>query len=145
MRVDNDAKGCLDDVALNAQRASDATLVVVGNTAPAAEVPEHGRHHHAMHEENAAAQRAVNTKDYLVTEKGIDASRISVRTGNAGTNEVENYLVPAGANFDNDVQGTTAVDETTVKAQARKALPPAHHAAAHHHHKAAATAATPSN
>jgi hypothetical protein len=143
-RVDNDAKGCLDDVALNAQRASDATLVVVGNTAAPTEVPEHGRHHHAMHEENMAAQRAVNTKDYLVTEKGIDASRISVRTGNTGTNEVENYLVPAGANFDNDVQGTTAVDESTVKAQSRKALPPAHHAA-HHHHKAAATAATPSN
>jgi hypothetical protein len=28
-----------------------------------------------------AAQRAVNAKDYLVTEQGIDASRISVATG----------------------------------------------------------------
>ncbi len=64
-RVDNDAKGCLDDVALNAQRSSDASLVVVGNSATDATL---------------AAQRAVNTKAYLVTEKGIDASRISVRT-----------------------------------------------------------------
>ena len=143
LRVDNDAKGCLDDVALNAQRSSDASLVVVGNSAPAPE--EHGRHHHHGHElspAEMAAQRAVNTKDYLVTEKGIDASRISVRTNNSGTNEVQNYLVPAGANFDSDVPGTTAVDEATVKPQARKALPPKHQAV-HHHHKAAAPAAAP--
>jgi hypothetical protein len=135
-RVDNDAKGCLDDVALNAQRSSDATLVVVGNSAP---VPEmHGKHHgHAVTAEELAAQRAVNTKAYLVTEKGIDASRISVRTGNSGTNEVEDYLVPAGANFDSDVPGTTAVDESTVKPQERKALGERHPA---HHHKAKAAA-----
>jgi hypothetical protein len=145
MRVDNDAKGCLDDVALNAQRNSDATLVVVGNSAAPAEVPgHHRRHEHELSAAEMAAQRAVNTKDYLVTEKGIDASRISVRTGNSGTNEVQNYLVPAGANFDNDVPGTTAVDESTVKPQARKALPQRHEV--HHHHKAAAApAAAPSN
>jgi outer membrane protein OmpA-like peptidoglycan-associated protein len=125
-RVDNDAKGCLDDVALNAQRASDATLVVVGNTAAPAAEPARGRHHHERMEANLAAQRAVNTKDYLVKEKGIDASRISVRTGTTGTNEVDNYLVPAGATFDTDVTGTTAVDESTVKPQARSAAP-AHH------------------
>ena len=68
-----------------------------------------------------AAQRAVNTKDYLVKEKGIDPSRVSVRTGTQGNKEVENYLVPAGATFDNDVHGTTAVDESTVKVQARTA------------------------
>jgi hypothetical protein len=144
LRVDNDAKGCLDDVALNAQRSSDATLVVVGNSAPAPE--EHGRHRHHGHEMSAAemaAQRAVNTKDYLVTEKGIDASRISARTNNSGTNEVQNYLVPSGANFDTDVPGTTAVDEASVKPQARKALP-AKHQPVHHHHKAAAPAAAPS-
>jgi hypothetical protein len=139
-RVDNDAKGCLDDVALNAQRASDATLVLVGNSAPIPE--EHGRHRRHEHEmtaEDMASQRAVNTKDYLVTEKGIDATRISVRTGSSGTNEVQNYLVPAGANFDNDVPGTTAVDESKVKPQTRKALPPKH--PEHHPHKAAAAPA----
>ena len=36
---------------------------------------------------------------------------------------VENYLVPAGANFSADVSGTTAVDETTVKPEVRKPLP----------------------
>jgi len=125
-RVDNDAKGCLDDVALNLQRSSDATLVVVGNSAP---VPEaRGRHRrHQMSAEEMAAQRAVNTKNYLVTEKGIDASRISVRTDNSGQNEVQNYLVPSGANFDNDVQGTTPVNESTVKAQPRSRRAARHH------------------
>src|SRR6202034_3356556 len=60
--------------------------------------------------ETLAAQRAVNTKDYLVKEKGIDPSRVTTRTGTQGNKEVENYLVPAGASFDSDVTGTTAVD-----------------------------------
>jgi outer membrane protein OmpA-like peptidoglycan-associated protein len=127
-RVDNEAKACLDDVALNAQQKADASLVVVGNSAP---LPAHK--HHTRNEltaEKLAAQRAVNTKAYLVTEKGIDASRVQVRTGSNGQNEVENYLVPAGATFDNDVPATTAVDESAVKAQPRTAP--------HHHHRAAA-------
>jgi outer membrane protein OmpA-like peptidoglycan-associated protein len=113
-RVDNEAKACLDDVALNLQQQTDATAVVVGEAAS-----------DERHADTLAAQRAVNTKDYLVTEKGIDASRISVRTGTQGNKEVENYLVPSGATFDSDVPGTTAVDESTVKVQHRTA--PAHH------------------
>jgi hypothetical protein len=112
-RVDNEAKACLDDVALNLQQQADATAVVVGEAATT--------------EKNAdklAAQRGVNTKDYLVKEKGIDASRITVRTGTQGNKEVENYLVPAGANFGNEVQGTTAVDENALKAQPRTAARP---------------------
>lgn len=130
-RVNNEDKACLDDVALNAQQKPDATLVLVGNAAPA---PEHkGRHRaHAKTPADLGAQRAVNTKAYLVTEKGIDASRIQVRTGTSGQDEVEDYLVPAGADFESAVPGTTPVDENAVKAQARKAAP------AHHHHKAAA-------
>ncbi len=62
-----------------------------------------------------AAQRAVNAKDYLVTEQGIDASRISVATMPADGQTVEDYLVPAGATFNSDVSGTTPVDETAVK------------------------------
>jgi len=127
-RVDNEAKACLDDVALNAQQKADASLVVVGNAAPVP-APKHPRKGAKM--PDLAAQRAVNTKDYLVTEKGIDASRIQVRTGTNGQNEVEDYLVPAGATFDNDVPGTTAVDESAVKAQPRKPV------AVHHHHAAA--------
>lgn len=127
-RVDNEAKACLDDVALNAQQKADASLVVVGNSAP---LPEH-RHHtrNEMTAEKLAAQRAVNTKAYLVSEKGIDANRIQVRTGGSGQNEVENYLVPAGANFEGDVPGTTTVDENAVKAQPRTAPHYRHHKAA---------------
>jgi hypothetical protein len=124
-RVDNEAKACLDDVTLNAQRSADASLVVVGNAAQGEMPMGKGKHHKKMvmmDPAKLAAQRAVNTKDYLVKEKGIDASRISVRTGTQSLNEVENYLVPAGATFDSDVQGTTAVDETTVKAQVRTPL-----------------------
>jgi outer membrane protein OmpA-like peptidoglycan-associated protein len=139
-RVDNEAKACLDDVALNAQRSADASVVVVGNATPEEQnppAPKKGRKK-AAPPVNIAAQRAVNTKDYLVKEKGIDASRIQVRTGSAGAKEVENYLVPAGATFDTDVPGTTAVDESTVAAQPRKALGTrTHHRAAH---KAAAAA-----
>ena len=100
-RVDNIAKACLDDVALNAQRQPDSTLVLVGNSAP-------GEPHGAMR----AAERAANAKQYLVKDKGIDASRIQVRTGNAGSKEVEDYLVPSGANFENDVPGTEPVNES---------------------------------
>lgn len=125
-RVDNEAKACLDDVALNAQRSSDASVVVVGNSTADEQAGPKGKRR-AMHVENLAAQRAVNTKDYLVKEKGIDASRIQVRTGSAGAKEVENYLVPAGATFDTDVPGTTAVDESAVKVQPRRALAERHH------------------
>jgi outer membrane protein OmpA-like peptidoglycan-associated protein len=134
-RVDNEAKACLDDVALNAQQKADASLVVVGNSAPVPTPRSKAARRHAVTAEQLAAQRAVNTKAYLVTEKGIDASRIQVRTGTNGQNEVEDYLVPAGANFDGDVPGTTAVDENAVKAQPRTA--PVHH----HHRKAAAKSA----
>ena len=135
-RVNNEGKACLDDVALNAQQKPDAMIVVVGSSAP---LPEHkGRHRrHEMTAEDLAAQRAVNTKDYLVTEKGIDASRVQVKTAATGTNEVQNYLVPAGANFNSDVPNTTAVDENVVKAQPRNPVHP------HHHHKTAVEKAAP--
>ena len=126
-RVDNEAKACLDDVALNLQRQSDATAVVVGDSAT-----------DEKQGPKLAAQRAVNTKDYLVKEKGIDASRIQVRTGSEAGKQEQNYLVPAGANFDNDVQGTTQVNEDSVRPQARSGRAAAHHA---RHKKAAAAAA----
>jgi hypothetical protein len=100
-RVDNIAKACLDDVALNAQRQPNSTLVLVGNSAPGEKMGA-----------TKAAERAVNAKAYLVKDKGIDASRIQVRTGNSGSKEVLDYLVPAGANFENDVPGTQPVNES---------------------------------
>jgi outer membrane protein OmpA-like peptidoglycan-associated protein len=127
-RVDNEAKACLDEVALDLQKQSDAKVVVVGE-ANAKEVAKTAKeekaalkHKHAK-VDDLAAERAVNTKDYLVTEKGIDASRVSVATGTADGQSVEDYLVPAGADFATDVAGTKPVSETTVKPVARKPLP----------------------
>jgi outer membrane protein OmpA-like peptidoglycan-associated protein len=122
-RVDNEAKACLDDVALNLQRQSDATVIVVGDSASDEKMGP-----------KLAAQRAVNTKDYLVKEKGIDASRVQVRTGTEAGKQAQNYLVPAGANFDSDVQGTTQVNEDSVRPQSRAARAPHRR----HHKKAAA-------
>lgn len=128
MRVDNEAKACLDQVALDLKQQADAKAVLVGeqNSSEAAKTAKQeqfaARHKHAT-VDRFAAQRAVNAKDYLVTEQGIDASRISVATGSADSQAVENYLVPAGATFTNDVKGTTPVDESEVKPQSRKPLP----------------------
>jgi len=122
-RVDNEAKACLDDIALTLQSKSDAALAVVGSsTAEEKAPPKHLRK--GATPEDFAAQRAVNTKDYLVTEKGIDASRITVYTGTGTDKKVEDYLVPSGATF--SVEGATPVSGD-VKAQPRKALPEKHH------------------
>ncbi|HEX3570956.1 MAG TPA: hypothetical protein VHU44_09040 [Acidobacteriaceae bacterium] len=117
-RVDNEAKACLDDVALKLQSASDAKLAVVGNsTSDEKAPPKKGRKKTV----DPAAARAVNVKDYLVTEKGIDASRISVYTGSDDAKTVTTTLVPAGATL--STTGLTPVDESAVKAVPR--TPPA--------------------
>jgi hypothetical protein len=130
-RVDNEAKACLDQVALDLKQQADAKAVVVGesdadeNAKTAKEQAYAAKHKHATVDE-FAAQRAVNAKDYLVTEQGIDASRITAATGATDGQTEENYLVPAGATFTTDVTGTTPVDETAVKPQARKPLAERH-------------------
>ena len=107
-RVDNEAKACLDDIALNMQRTSDAKLAIAGN---AASTEKNGA--------KAAAARAVNTKDYLVKEKGIDASRISVYTGSQDGQTANSTLIPTGATLDQT--GLTPVDESAVKVVPRTA------------------------
>ncbi len=139
MRVDNEAKACLDDVALDLQKQSDAKAVLVGESnakekAKTEREEKFAAKHKRAKVEDFAAQRAVNAKEYLVTDKGIDPSRVSVATGTEDGQKVEDYLVPAGANFSSDVQGTTPVDESTVKPQVRKPLAERHH---HHAHSAA--------
>jgi hypothetical protein len=116
-RVDNEAKACLDDIALAAQQDSSSKLAIVGSSAPDEKMADH-----------KAAERAVNEKEYLVTDKGIDASRISVYTGTAGTKSSATTLIPTGATF--DTTGLTPVDETAVKAIPRTAPP-----MRKHHHK----------
>jgi len=118
-RVDNEGKACLDDLALNLQRSTDATIDLTGNAAANEKMGP-----------AKAAERAVNTKDYLVTEKGIDASRIKVFTGTTDAKTVTSTLVPAGA--DTSALTATPIDETAVKVQPRKAVAKGHKK---HHHK----------
>ena len=68
VRVDNEAKGCLDDIALTLQQHTDAKLVMIGNTS-SEEVPQ------------SAAERAMNARQYLVHEKGIDPARLELPRG----------------------------------------------------------------
>lgn len=125
VRVNNEAKACLDGVALELQRHSDAKAVLVGN-ADAREKAKTAREQQAALKNkhlkvvDPAARRAANAKDYLVREKGIDASRISLATGKADGRTVEDYLVPAGASFITDVRGTSPVDESAVAAPVQK-------------------------
>jgi outer membrane protein OmpA-like peptidoglycan-associated protein len=87
-RVNNEAKACLDEIALSLQQHSDATLAIVGTSA--------GSGGNAL-----ASQRAANTKAYLVTEKGVDPSRIELFTGTEPQNVASSTLIPPGASFDN--------------------------------------------
>lgn len=120
-RVDNEAKACLDDISLALQRDPQAKLDVVGNAASDEKMAD-----------RRAAERAVNEKAYLVGEKGIDATRITVYTGTAGSKTVTNTLVPTGATDSNT--GTT-VDESTVKPQPRNAPARRGHGRARHHRR----------
>jgi len=101
-RVDNIAKAILDDVALRLQRDADARAVIVGFADPKELTPE-----------KLAAERAANAKAYLVKEKGIDASRIEIRTGSGGGMKAEIWFVPAGASFSEP--GTTVVSTAPTK------------------------------
>ncbi len=113
-RVDNEAKAFLDEVSLDLQRDPDATLALVGSAGS-----------HELHGPEIAAQRAVNTKAYLVTEKGLEASRISVFTGPDDTKKVSFVLIPSGAKL--DTTGLTPVDEQVVKGHPRNPVRSHHH------------------
>jgi hypothetical protein len=89
VRVDNEAKACLDDIALQMQRESEGKLVVVGHYAEG-ETPKMG------------AGRAMNERHYLIEEKGVDAARIESRVGSATGRTATNTFVPAGATYNQD-------------------------------------------
>jgi hypothetical protein len=69
---------------------------------------------------SVAALRAVNSKDYLAKDKGVDAARIEPRISSSEEQKAELWIVPAGARF--AAEGTTVVDESKVKAVPRAAL-----------------------
>ena len=102
VRVDNEAKGCLDEVALTLNRESSAKLIIVGR-------------HSADEPADAAAQRDLNVAQYLTQEKGIDPSRIEMRTGGELNRSLDNILVPVGATF--TPGDTTTFDSNSVKRQ----------------------------
>jgi hypothetical protein len=105
-RVDNDAKACLDDIALKLQSSSDAKIAIVGNVSSG-----------ESKDKKLAEERAINTKAYLVGEKGIDSSRIAAYTGSQDGKTASAVLIPAGATF--DASGATSVDESAVKPHPR--------------------------
>jgi len=109
-RVDNTAKAILDDAALRLQRDADAHAVIVGFADPKELKPE-----------KLAAERAANAKAYLTKEKGIDPSRIEIRTSSGEGMKADIWIVPAGASFNEP--GTTVVTAEPTKA------PYGHHAA----------------
>jgi hypothetical protein len=102
VRVDNEAKGCLDEIALTLNRESSAKLIIVGK-------------HSADETPDAAAQRDLNVAQYLTQEKGIDPSRIELRTGGDLTRSLDSILVPPGATF--TPGDTNTFDTNSVKRQ----------------------------
>jgi hypothetical protein len=111
VRVDNEAKGCLDDIALELSRSTDSVLVVVGK-------------HDPTEKPDAAAERTLNEKQYLVVEKGIEPSRIEVRTGETAGRTADNILVPPGATW--DPSGTDSFDPARVQRHGQPYAPGPH-------------------
>jgi hypothetical protein len=80
---------CLDEIAVVMQQRPGTRLTLVGN--------------HAQNEANGAsqaAQRASVSKTFLEEQRGIDPSRIDVRTGSSTTRSVETYVLAPGVVFD---------------------------------------------
>ena len=131
-RVDNEAKACLDQIALELKRLPDAKVVIVADSnaqekqIAAKQEKVAVRHKHSK-VEHFERQRAVNVMDYLANDQGIDSSRIVVASGSGNDQNAQNYLLPAGATFADDAQGINVVDETTVRPEGRKPLPVRHH------------------
>ncbi|WP_433965859.1 hypothetical protein [Tunturiibacter gelidiferens] len=100
VRVDNEGKACLDEIALTLNRDTTSKLVIVGR-------------HSEDETPDAAAQRDLNVEQYLIDEKGIDPARISMRTSGQPGRRLDNTLVPDGASF---TPGDTATfDANSVK------------------------------
>ncbi len=98
VRVDNEGKACLDDVALNLNRDPASKLVIVGK-------------YSSDEDQIAGEERSVNVRAYLI-EKGVDGSRIEVRVGDASGRSADDVLLPSGATYNN---GGTTFDPSTVR------------------------------
>jgi hypothetical protein len=130
-RVDDEAKACLDQIALDLKQSPDARAVIVADSNAQEKQITAKRERAAARQKHAKVeyfdrQRAVNLKDYLVNDQGIDASRIVVTTGADDDQNVHNYLFPAGATFEGNAPGINLVDESTMRAEGRRPLPERH-------------------
>jgi outer membrane protein OmpA-like peptidoglycan-associated protein len=82
--VDNRAKAMLDGIALRMNQERDDKAVIVGYS-------------DARESKTLAQRRADAVKAYLTNTKGIDAGRITTRTGTGAGKKAEIWVVPAGA------------------------------------------------
>jgi len=96
-RVDNAAKAMLDRYADALAADPNSTAVVVGYDNAAERVSKGHRKALPAH---VAALRAMNTRAYLIEEKGIDPRRIELRTAAEDATQVILWIVPAGATLD---------------------------------------------
>jgi hypothetical protein len=130
-RVNNEAKACLDEIALNLQANPDGKAVLVADSTAkeketTAKQEQRAAKHWRSKVQHFTEQRAVNAKEYLVTEKGIDPARIAIAAGTGDDQSVQNYLVPAGANLSVDLQGIGWINESAFTPEERKPLPMRH-------------------
>jgi hypothetical protein len=109
-RIDNAAKAMLDRYADALAADPNSTAVVVGYDNAAERV---SRRHRKALPANVATLRAANTKAYLVEEKGIDSSRIEVRTGTEDGQKVILWIMPAGTTL--EMSNTFSIDESHMK------------------------------
>lgn len=91
-RVTNEHKACLDQIALTLQQDPRASLVIDG-------------HRDSPERVGISLTRANNVRDYLVSEKGVDSARITIRNfgdtcpEDMGSNRrVEMWILPEGGN-----------------------------------------------
>jgi hypothetical protein len=91
------AKAMLDRLVDALTADPNSTAVVVGYDNAAERVSKGHRKALPAH---VAALRAMNTKCYLVEERGIDPRRIELRTATENAQQVILWIVPAGATLD---------------------------------------------
>ena len=90
MQLDAASTTCLDEIAVTMQQRPGTRLTLVGNHPPS-----------EANGAGLAAERATVSKTFLEEQqRGIDASRIDVRTGSSTTRLVETFILTPGVVFD---------------------------------------------
>jgi polygalacturonase len=114
-RVDNQSRICLDIIAQTLQRSPGAGIVLIGNPGTS---PNASQDAIAL-DRSHAAERATNSKNYLVQEKGIDPSRVQVYIGATATggpediDKIEAEMV-AGVTVDGNVESVLVPKGTAI-------------------------------